>query len=119
MRFSAFQENIELQKGGARIQINDARFTIKRWGTKESELFLVRLRRELYGAFSGDPEYLPELIAHWLANYAVIGWEGVYSNDNDELFPYSPRAARQVLLDPSNWLKLNMDLFNAAQNYEN
>jgi len=118
MQLSAFKECVKKQNGGFPFPLGTATYTLRRWGTKESERFLVSLRRELYGAFSDSPEYFPEVIAHWLAGYGVMDWEGVMQDDG-ELIPHTEAAARQVFLDQSYWLSLNMELFAAAQKFDN
>jgi hypothetical protein len=120
MRFSAFRENVQKQRDGAAIPIGLAVFYCRRWGTRESDQFLIKLRRELYGPFvSNADEYFPELLAHWLAEYGVVNWEKVYQEDEDEFLKYSKKTARQLFLDESYWLELNMRLFKECQNYEN
>lgn len=118
MRFNAFRECGEKQKNGVAFSIGQAAFSIRRWGTRESEKKIAELRRALFGAFSGDPDYFPELIANWLADYGVAGWVGVLDDETELPLEYSPRVAREVFLNESYWLKLNMDLFQAAQDYE-
>ena len=119
MRFSAFREDREKQLNGVAIPIGVATFFVRRWGTYESEKFLIDLRRELFGPFSDQQEYFPEIIANWLAEYGVTGWDGVYDEDSDQPLKYSPQLARKIFLDPAYWLELNMQLFKEAQNYEN
>lgn len=119
MRFSAFKEDLQKQKKGAAIPIGLAVFYCKRWGTKESEEFLAKLRRELYGPFiSNSDEYFPELLAWWLAEYAITGWEGVFQEENEQLLKHSKDNARLIFLDRSYWLHLNMEIFKESQNYE-
>jgi hypothetical protein len=119
MRFSAFRESREKQLNGVAVPLGMATFYIRRWGTKDSELFLVKLRREMYGAFNDDPEYFPEIVANWLAEYGVVGWEGVMDEDTEKPLRYTAKLARQIFLDEAYWLELNAHLFNAAKNYEN
>jgi len=119
MRFSAFKEDLQKQKNGAAIPIGVAVFYCKRWGTKESEEFLAKLRREIYGPFiANSDEYFPELLAWWLAEYAITGWEGIFQEGGDALLKYNKDTARQIFLDPSYWLQLNAELFRESQNYE-
>jgi hypothetical protein len=120
MRFSAFRENCEKQKDGAPVEIGVASFFIRRWGTKESDAALSRIRRELFGPFlSNDEQYFPELLANWLAEYGVVNWSGVYDEDADAEIAYTKRLARQIFLDPAYWLELNIKLYTQANNYEN
>lgn len=119
MRFSTFKENVQKQRNGAAIPIGLAVFYCKRWGTKESDQFLADLRRELHGPFiSNSEEYFPELLAYWLAEYAIVGWKGVFEEDEDKELLYSKEKARSIFLDESYFLELNMRLFREAQNYE-
>ncbi len=120
MRFSTFRENVQKQRDGAAIPIGIAVFYCKRWGTKESDAFITKLRREIYGPFvSNSDEYFPELLAHWLSEYAITNWENVHQEDEDSLLKYSLKKARLIFLDESYWLELNMRLFKEANNYEN
>jgi hypothetical protein len=118
MRFNAFRESKEKQLNGVAVPFGDATFYIRRWGTRESELFIADLRRELFGPFSDLPEYTPELIAYWLAEYGVAGWDGVLDEDSEGELKYSKVLARKIFTDESYWLELNAQLFKEAQNYE-
>lgn len=120
MRFSAFKENVQKQRDGAAIPIGMAVFYCKRWGTRESDAFMVKLRRELYGPFvANSEEYFPELLGYWFAEYAITGWKNVFEEEKETLLNYSKDNARSIFLDESYWLSLNMELFKQCQNYEN
>lgn len=119
MRFSAFRENKEKQLNGVAVPFGTATFYIRRWGTRESEIFLSDLRRELFGPFNDLPEYTPEIIANWLAEYGVVGWDGVVDEDTGGELKYSKQIGRKIFLDESYWLELNSQLFREANNYEN
>ena len=118
MRFSAFRENKEKQLNGVAVPFGTATFYIRRWGTRESEIFLCDLRRELFGPFNDLPEYTPEIVANWLAEYGVVGWDGVLDEDTEQPLAYSKKLARKIFLDEAYWLELNAQLFKEAQNYE-
>jgi hypothetical protein len=118
MQFGAFRECPIKQRDGVAVPFGTATFFIRRWGTKESEKFLVKLKREIFGPFSEEPEHFPELVANWLANYGVVGWTGIYNDEGTELIPYSERMAREIFLDPAFWYDMNMKLFGLCQSYE-
>ncbi len=118
MRFSAFREDREKQLNGVAIPFGDATFFVRRWGTRESEIFLADLRRELFGPFNDLPEYAPEIIANWLAEYGVVGWEGVIDDDTGQELKYSKQVARKIFLDEAYWLELNAQVFAESQKYE-
>lgn len=148
MKLSAFREDEKKQKSGVPIFVGDAVFYCRRWGTPESQEVLKNLRKSLFGPFHqnqhGDDNLL---IAHWLAEYGVIGWDGVLQESADEeqqyewyeffhrvkcLFgrkkldkpkvaelPYSINAARNIFTNPEYFLSLNTAIFTGASNFEN
>lgn len=148
MKLSAFREDPKKQREGIPIFVGDAVFYCRRWGTPESQEFLKSLRKSLFGPFhqnqQGDENVL---IAHWLAEYGVTGWDGVLQESADEdqqyewyeffhkakaLFGkkkldkptvteliYSPSAARNIFTNPEYFLSLNTAIFAGASNFEN
>lgn len=122
MQLSAYREDTDKQKNGAAIPRGAAVFFVRRWGTIESERFLQKIKREVFGPFvPADEDYFPALLAHWLAEYGVSGWVGDFMDDYGKVMPlpYDKISARRIFLDESYWLSLNADLFAACQNYEN
>lgn len=121
MQLSAYREDTERQNNGAAVSIGAAVFFVRRWGTHESECFLQKIKREVFGPFvPADEDYFPALLSHWLAEYGIAGWTGVFMDDDgkESPLPYDKIAARRIFLDKSYWLSLNAELFAAAQNYE-
>jgi hypothetical protein len=122
MQLSAYREDTDKQKNGAAIPMGAAVFFVRRWGTIESESFLQKIKREVFGPFvPADEDYFPAILSHWLAEYGVTGWTGVFMDDDGKAMPlpYDKISARRIFLDRSYWLSLNAELFAACQNYEN
>ena len=118
MDLALFREDTEKQKGGAPVYIGDATFYLRRWGTPESQRVLKDLRRSLFGPHHKSQESDESLLlAHWLADYGCVSWEGVESDGGD--LKYSAKAARGVFLNEEYFLSLNVELFLNAQKFEN
>lgn len=148
MKLSAFREDPKKQKGGAPIFIGDGVFYVRRWGTPESQDFLKQLRKNLFGPLhkdqTGDENLL---VAEWLIEYGVTGWDGVLqeSADDDQQYkwyeffhqwrsvfgkrkiekpevselPYSKAAARNIFGNPEYYISLNNLILSGAMNFEN
>lgn len=120
MRLRDFAEDQEKWASGAPIYIDASHgtitFYVKRWGTPESEKARKDLVKALYGPMHNQSEVdANEIYAHWLAEYAVTGWENI-DEDNTK---YSQRIARDVFLAPEHRLSLNQHLISQALNFEN
>lgn len=83
MNLNNYQEDEKRQLSGAKVEIDGAMFTIKRFGTRESDIFMADLRKKKYNPYAvisdGEKQHLEnEIFGEWLAKYAVVGWVGVY-----------------------------------------
>lgn len=120
MRFGAYRESKEKQLNGAAIPIGIATFYCRRWGTKESDEAVKKIRLELFGPFTSNAEeQFSIVLAHWLVEYGVVNWENVYEEESEDLLKYSKRLARQTFLNEEYYLSLNQLIFQQACNYEN
>lgn len=122
MNLQDYQEDENRQNNGVRVKIDDAVFTIKRFGTKESDVFMANLRKKKYNPYAvisdGEKQHLEnEVFGEWLAKYAVTDWDGVYG-DEEEL-PYSKAAAWDIFTNPEYFLSLNNALISRAVDVRN
>lgn len=119
MQLSDFREDEIKQRQGTPIYIGSATFYVRRWGTPEAIDKRKELMHALFGPLHKRTEMDDaELLAHWLADYGVVGWEGV-KDENGELVEYSQDTARSVFLDEGMYLSLNEHLFIEASKFEN
>lgn len=149
MKLSAYREDAHKQNNGVPIFIGDGVFYLKRWGTPESEDFIKELKKKLFGPLhkdqTGDSN---KLLAEWLIEYGVVGWDGVLTEEADEdeeyewyeffhkfrnLFgtknkiekpklrelKYSKETARAVFSNPEYYLSLNSEILKGCTNFEN
>lgn len=119
MKLSEYREDLTMRKNGAPIAVSDATFYVRRFGTPESNELLKQLKQQLYGPLHKfqDGDELA-VYAHWLADYGVTGWQGVYNEDETPL-EYSQTAARKIFTNPEYQMSLNLVLINAATAFEN
>lgn len=119
MTLALYREDSHKQRDGAPVYIGRAVFYVRRWGTPESLKARRDLMRALYGPLHrGTEANDAEILAHWLAEYGVTGWDDL-QDENGEEVAYSEEAARAIFLDESYWLSLNDLLLRAALNFEN
>ncbi len=122
MILSDYQEDEKRQNNGVRVKIDDAVFTIKRFGTKESDVFMANLRKKKYNPYAvisdGEKQHLEnEVFGEWLAKYAVVDWDGVYDETGE--LPYSKAAAWDIFTNPEYFLSLNNALISRAVDVRN
>ncbi len=122
MILSDYQEDEKRQNNGVRVKIDDAVFTIKRFGTKESDVFMANLRKKKYNPYAvisdGEKQHLEnEVFGEWLAKYAVTDWDGVYGEAGE--LPYSKAAAWDIFTNPEYFLSLNNALISRAVDVRN
>ncbi|ANY29586.1 hypothetical protein BOX08_gp21 [Pseudoalteromonas phage BS5] len=122
MILSDYQEDEKRQNQGVKVKIDDAVFIIKRFGTRESDIFMANLRKKKYNPYAvisdGEKQHLEnEVFGEWLAKYAIVDWYGVY-DDNEEL-PYSKAAAWDIFTNPEYFLSLNNALISRAVDIKN
>lgn len=117
--FPEYRESADLQSGGAWVHIGRYSFRVRRWGTPESMRERKKLSQRLFGPLH---QYTEEddalLLAHWLAEFGVVEWEGV-EDEKGNAVPFSKDAAREVFLDESLWLSLNNLIFVECCKFEN
>lgn len=117
MLLSDYKEDLSKQESGSYCYLGDGHFLVKRFGTSQSTKELEEIKRELYG-FSVKETDTNKVIATWLCEYGVTGWEGVLDEDENEL-KYSKQNARRIFLNPSYFNGLNSLLINHANMYTN
>lgn len=118
MDLNDFREDLAKHDRGAPIYIRDACFYVRRWGSASAQKALRDLRLGLFGPLhQSQPGDDDRLMAEWLAEYGVAGWEGVSIADGG--LPYSKSAARKVFLNPEYFQSLNAQLYNEAAKFEN
>lgn len=118
MDLELYREDPAKQCGGTEIHVGDGTFFVRRWGTPESQKQVKLIRMELFGPmhrYSDDDDTL--VFAHWLTEYGVANWEGVYLNN--EPLPYSDHNARKVFLNPEYRISLNVILMTEANKFDN
>lgn len=121
MNLIDFKESLDKGMKGAPIYIGAMTFWLKRWGTKESNKAIEKIKQELYGLFP-DPKEMDEseIYAHWLVSYALVDWEEVKGDDGEPL-ECTARSTKGVILNPEYWGSggLIHQLVSHAMNYEN
>lgn len=115
---SDFSECPQKQSEGSPYYVSDnVTLYVKRWGTPESEEVRRRLHRRLFGPmhqFDDSDDSL--LIAHWLVEYGVSGWDII--DEDGSYIEYSKREAQNAFLDESRYLSLNKSTFNFANDWQ-
>jgi len=113
------REDTEKQTKGTPIHIGDATWFGKRYGTPECNAKIKEITLALYGPFHKWSEESSNVVhAHLLAEYLIVGWEGVVFEDGEPV-PYSKSNARRIFLDPEFHLSLNLMLINDLDKFEN
>ena len=119
MILSHYREDSDKQKNGTPIYVGDATFYGRRFGTPESKKALNELRNALFGPLHKWTDSDDDLLlAHWLVEYGIVGWEEVKTEENVDL-PYSKENARKVFSNPEYFLSLNTQLLRDLNNFEN
>ncbi len=117
---SLFAEDLGKHVEGSPCYINQMCFYVRRSGTKESNETLKEISLKIYGPFPKPGEINEsEIVANWLAEYGVVGWDDVTNDEDGELIPYDKAFCRQLFLSEKYWLSLNQVLFAHAANFEN
>lgn len=120
MILSSYREDSEKQLSGTPIYIDDATFYGRRFGTPESKKALNELRNALFGPLhkwtDGDDDLL---LAHWLVEYGIVRWEGVYQEDGESELRYTKENARAVFTNKEYFLSLNAQILRDLSNFEN
>lgn len=118
MLLSDFREDANKQEKGSPCYIGEGCFYVCRVGGRDYTKQIEQIKLELYGFAPKDmDENL--IMAHWLVDYGVTGWDDIFDGDLDNPVEYSKQAARKIFLDPSYWKSLNIVLINHGSNYSN
>lgn len=120
MILSQFQEDLEKQEKGSPCYINrdsEAYFNIKRSGTPAFNKEVQEIKSRLYDFAARDID-MNLIMAHWLAESGVTGWDGVLDEDG-EVLEFSRFNARKVFLNPAFFSSLNLLLLHHAADYNN
>lgn len=119
MNLANFREDTRKQAGGTPIYIGDATFYGKRYGTPACNAKIKEITLALFGPFHKWSEEASNIIhAHLLAEYLIVGWDDVFSEDGEPV-PYFKATARQIFLDEEYHLSLNLTLINDLSRFEN
>lgn len=117
MKISMYKEDKEKQEQGSPCYYGDAYFNVKRANTPEYQVQIEEIKNNLYG-FAPKEVDNNKIVAYWLAEYGVTGWDGVLDEEDKELI-FSRENARGVFLNPAFHLSLNLLLLQHAGNYNN
>jgi len=118
MNLNQYEEDqVKQEKGSPCYLGDDGCFYVKRIHTPEYNKQIAEITRELYGFDSKNMDN-NLIVAHWLCEYGVTGWNNILNPDETEL-EYSKSNARQVFLNPNMFLSLNLLLITHAGNYAN
>ena len=93
MNLSDYKEDLNKQEKGSPCHLKDSNFDVRRVGTTQYQKEIDTLKKQLY-SFSEKVD-VNELLAHWLCEYGVTGWEGVFTPDDKKL-KYSKSNARKI-----------------------
>lgn len=118
MNLIDYRESLEKQSSGTPIYVGDAVFFVRRWGTIESQKFLRDVKIALFGPmhkYSSIDDHI--VMAEWLAEYAVTGWENLHDEKGEVKFNRS--NARKIFLNPEYYSSLNTILYSEASRFEN
>lgn len=118
MNLSDFKEDADKQTKGSPCYIGEGYFNVCRIGGSEYLKQIEEIKLNLYG-FSPKNVDENEVMAHWLVEYGVTGWGGIFDGDETKPVEYNKQNARAIFLDKSYWKSLNMVLINHGSNYAN
>jgi hypothetical protein len=117
MNLSDYKESKAKQESGSPCYIGDggSYFDVKRIHTPEYTKQIEDIKKQEYG-FAPKEIDNNLILATWLCEYGVTGWEGVI--DGEEI-TYSKRNARKIFLNPDYFMSLNALLIQHASDYNN
>jgi len=116
MDLNDYKESLDKQEKGSPCYLGEGSFDVKRIHTPEYNKQVEEIKLELYG-FSAKEMDDNLILAHWLCEYGVTGWSGVF--DGEEELKYSQSNARKVFLNPEMFMSVNSLLVNHARDYAN
>ena len=117
MRLDLFKESKDKQESGSPCYLDDGYFNVLRLHTPEYNKQIEDIKKLEYGFAPKDID-TNLVIATWLAEYGVTGWDGVLDEDDNEL-RFTRKNARKVFLNPAYYLSLNALLIQHASDYAN
>lgn len=115
MNLSLYKEDKEKQEGGSPCYYGDSFFNVQRANTPAYQVQVEEIRNNLYG-FAPKEIDSNKIIAYWLAEYGITGWDGIFDEAGVEL-EFSRENARKVFLNPELFLSLNLLLIQHASDY--
>jgi hypothetical protein len=117
MRLDLYKESKEKQESGSPCYLGDGSFNVKRLHTPEYNKQIDDIKKNEYGFAPKDVD-TNLILATWLAEYGVTGWDGVLDSD-DKSLKFTRKNARKVFLNPEYFLSLNAILIQHASDYNN
>ena len=117
MNLDQYKESKEKQEGGSPCYLSDAHFNVKRFNTTESSKQIEDIKKREYGFAPKDIDF-NLVLAIWLSEFGVTGWEGVLNEEGKEL-KYTNGNARKVFINPEYFMSLNAILIQHASDYNN
>ena len=117
MRLDQFKESNEKQESGSPCYLGDGNFNVKRLHTPEYNKQIDAIKKNEYGFAPKDIDN-NLVLATWLAEYGVTGWDGILNGD-DKPLKFTRKNARKVFLNPEYFLSLNAILIQHASDYNN
>ena len=123
MNIKGFTEDLELQKKGSEVQVGDAFFMLKRYGTAECSEVLHNIRQSVIGPFYQEnlmtnDEHL-ECNAHLMVEYLIVGWRNLFDTNEEEVKYSRANAGKIFVANKGNWLSLNQFLMAHSSSYIN
>lgn len=123
MNLSDFKEDTSKWLKGAPIKYAGAIFWVRRYSEPESNKFLAELRRKYYNPFENltqeqRAEREQEILARWLAEFAVTKWVGVYDEENKEL-EHNKKNAFDLFCNPAYYHSINEHLILRSMEFGN
>lgn len=120
MPLNLFREDPDKQQNGSPWYSGDTTIFCRRNGTPESKRVMKELRDKLFGPLHKWTDQDDSvLLANFLVEYGVCGWDNVREDEKSAPIPYSKKAARMIFLNPEYYLSLNLELFAFMSNFEN
>ena len=110
-----YKEDREKQEGGSPCYYGEAYFNVKRANTPDYQREIEEIKNNLYG-FAPKAVDSNKILAYWLAEYGVTGWDGILDEEEKEL-EFSRENARGIFLNPDFFLSLNLLLIQHAGDY--
>lgn len=118
MNLQDYREDLKKQVKGSPFYVmgGDSHIDVARAGTPEYFKQIEEIKLELYGFEQKDVDN-NLVVAHWLCEYGITGWDGLLDGDNS--IRYSKPNARKIFLNPEYFLSLNALLINHASDFNN